>query len=72
VKNEVGLLHRVKGEQNILPTVKRGKANWIGRILCRNYLLKHVIEGKIEGMGRRGKYESSYWLTLRETEDTGI
>jgi len=29
------------------------KANWIGHILSRNCLLKHVIEGKIEVMGRR-------------------
>ena len=27
----------------------RKKANWIGRILRRNCLLKHVIEEKIEG-----------------------
>jgi len=24
-------------------------ANWIGHILCRNCLITHVIEGKIEG-----------------------
>ena len=38
--------------------MKRRKANWIGHILRRNCLLKHVVEGKIEGrievMGRRG------------------
>jgi hypothetical protein len=28
---------------------KLGKANWIVHILRRNCLLKHVIEGKIEG-----------------------
>jgi hypothetical protein len=37
-------------------TIKRRKANWTGHILCRNCLLKHIIEGKIEGriemMGR--------------------
>jgi hypothetical protein len=35
------------------------KANWIGHILHRNCLLKHVIEGKTEGRievtGRRCK-----------------
>jgi hypothetical protein len=51
VKNEE-VLHRVKEERNILHTVKRRKANWMGYILCRNCLLKHVIEGKIEGTGR--------------------
>jgi len=30
-------------------TLKRRKVNWIGHILLRNCLLKHVIEGKIEG-----------------------
>jgi len=34
---------------NILQTIKRRKANWIGHILLRNCLLKHVIEGKIRG-----------------------
>ena len=28
--------------------IKRRKTNWIGHILCRNCLLKHVIEWKIE------------------------
>jgi hypothetical protein len=47
VRNEV--LHRVKEERYILQTIKRRKANWIGHILRRNCLLKHIIEGKIEG-----------------------
>jgi hypothetical protein len=45
VKNEV--LHRVKDERNILRTIKRRKANWIGQILRRNCLPKYVIERKI-------------------------
>jgi len=52
----------VQGEMNILHTMCRRKANWIGHILRRNCLLKHVIEGKIEGRievavrrGRRNK-----------------
>jgi hypothetical protein len=47
VRNEEVLL-RVKVERNIMHTVKRRKANWIGDIECRNCLLKHVIEGKVE------------------------
>jgi len=43
------VLQRVKEERNILPRVKRRKANWFGDILRRNCVLKHVIEGKIEG-----------------------
>ena len=46
-RNEI--LHRVKEDRNILHTIKRGKFNWIGHILCRNCLQKHVIEVKIEG-----------------------
>jgi hypothetical protein len=47
VRNEE-LLRRAKEEGNILQTVERRKANWLGQILSRNCLLKHVIEGKIE------------------------
>jgi hypothetical protein len=58
VRNEE-LLHRVKEERNILDTIKRRKANWIGHILRRNCLLKHMIEGKLEGRiemtGRQGR-----------------
>jgi hypothetical protein len=43
------VLHGVKEDRNILHTIKRSKAKWIGHILRRNCLLKHVIEGKIEG-----------------------
>jgi hypothetical protein len=42
------ILKRVKAERNILPTIKRMKANWIGHIWCRNCLLKPIIKGKIE------------------------
>jgi len=56
VKNEV--LHKVKGERNVLRAIKRRKANWIGHILRRSCLLEHVSEGKVEGRiqatGRRG------------------
>jgi hypothetical protein len=42
------VLHRVKEERNILHTIKRRKANWIGHILHSNCLLKYIIEGMIE------------------------
>ena len=38
-----------------LHTVKRREANWIGHDLRENRLLKHAIEGKIQGMRRRGR-----------------
>jgi hypothetical protein len=41
--------HRVKEERNIVHTIRRMKANYIGHILRRNCFLGHVIEGKIEG-----------------------
>ena len=47
VRNEE-VLHEVMAERNITHTLKRKKGNWIGHVLPRNYLLKHVIEGKIE------------------------
>ena len=42
-------LQRAKEERNILNTIKRRKANWIGHNLRRNCLLQHIIEGKLEG-----------------------
>jgi hypothetical protein len=39
-----------------------------------DYLLKHIIEGKIQGMmqvtGDEEKDVSTYWTTLRKIEDT--
>jgi hypothetical protein len=47
VRNEV--LQRVNEERNILHAIKRRETNWLGHILPKNCLLKHVIECKIEG-----------------------
>ena len=64
--------HRVKEERNSLLTIKRRKANWICHILRRNCLLKHIIEGKVEGrieaVGRRGRRRKQL---LAELEDKG-
>jgi hypothetical protein len=53
------VLQRVEEEGNILQTMKVRKANWIAHILRGYCLLKHIIEGKIEGRievtGRRGR-----------------
>ena len=56
------MLHGAKEEKNILHSIKKRKANWIGHILCTICLLKHVNEGKIDVMrevtrrqGRRRK-----------------
>jgi hypothetical protein len=47
VRNEEVLL-RVKEQRNILHEISKRKANWIGHILRRNFLLQQVIEGKIK------------------------
>jgi hypothetical protein len=52
VKREV--LRRVKEKRKYLYRIQRIKDNWITHILGKNCSVKHVIEGKIEGMGRRG------------------
>jgi hypothetical protein len=46
-KDEV--FHGARKDRNIIQTIKIRKANWIGHILRRDCLLKHVIVGKIEG-----------------------
>jgi hypothetical protein len=43
------VLHRVQEERNILHTIKRRKALWVGHILRMNCLLKHIIEGTVKG-----------------------
>jgi hypothetical protein len=50
--NKEAVLHRVKKERNIVHTIRQRKANWIGYILSRNCLIKHIIEGKIRGTRR--------------------
>jgi hypothetical protein len=85
-KRNEEVLHRVKEERNIVHTIKRRKANWIGHILRRNCLLKHVIEGKleerIEVTGRRGrrrkqlledlKEKKRYWKLKEEALDRAL
>jgi hypothetical protein len=60
----------VKEERNIVHTVKRRKANWIGHILRTNCLLKHVIEGKLAGRiemtGRRVRRRKQLLGDLKE------
>jgi hypothetical protein len=69
VRNEE-VLHRVKEERNNLHTVKRRQAKWIGHILRRNCVLKHVIEEKLEGRiemtGRRGRRRKQLLDNLTE------
>ena len=48
IVREMKKYYRIKEERNILRTIKRRKANWIGHILHSKCLLNHVTEGKIE------------------------
>ena len=52
VTNEEVIEHT--GEmRTLLNNILRRKANWIGHILRRNFLLHDVIEGQMKGVGRR-------------------
>ena len=48
VRNEE-VLYRVKEERNIIHTIKRRKANWIGHNLRTSCVIKHITKGNIEG-----------------------
>jgi hypothetical protein len=66
----------VDEQRNIVHEIRKGKANWIGHILRRNYLLKQVIEGKIRERWKRQEdveeEVGSRWMTLRTGEDNLI
>ena len=67
------VLHRVKKGRTIPHAGKRRKSNWTGNTLCRNCLLKHVIEGKLEGKievtGRQGKRRKQLLDGLKDTRE---
>jgi hypothetical protein len=69
VRNEEVILI-VKKQRNILHEISKWKSNWIGHILRRNCLLRHVIEGKIKGgievTGRRGRRRRKLLDDLKE------
>ena len=68
------VLQRVKEERSVLHTIKGCKDNWIGLILRSYCLLKHVVEGNIEGRievaGRRRRKHKKLRITWRTKEDT--
>jgi hypothetical protein len=72
VKNDK-VLRRVEEVRNILQTTKRRKTKWIGHVLRRNCLLKHVIEGKaerrIEVAGRQERRRKQLLYDLKKRED---
>jgi len=48
VRNEEAL-QTVKGERNIVQTVKEKEVNWIGQVLRRNCHVRDVTTGKKKG-----------------------
>jgi hypothetical protein len=69
------VLQRVQKEKNILHTINRRKANWIGHILRGNCFIRHIISRKVRGKGTSGREDveedvSSNWMTLTNREDT--
>jgi len=51
---------------------KQVKENWIGHILRKHGLPKHVTEGKIEGTKHEEEeHVSSYWMNFRTAENAG-
>jgi hypothetical protein len=67
---------RVSEQRNILHEIRKRKANWIGHILRRNCLVKHVVEGKIKGRievtRRRGRRRKQLLDDLGTEEGTLI
>jgi hypothetical protein len=67
------VLHRANEQSNILLTVIRREANWIGHVLRRNCLINRIIKGKIEE-GVKGTEEeddvSSYRMSLKKREES--
>ena len=80
--HEKWYISKDQGGKNILHTTKWWKANWNGHILHRNCILKHVIQGKIEGQGRRGgrckqllddlMEMRRYWKLKEEAHDSSL
>lgn len=60
----------VKKERKVTRTVKKIKANWISHVLHRNWILKHVTAGKIEGSievtGRPARIHKQILYDLKE------
>ena len=69
------MINTVKEKRNILRTIKSRKNNWIGHILRRNCLLKHIIEGRMEGeievTGRQGRRCKQLFDDPKKREATG-
>jgi hypothetical protein len=61
----------IKGERNIVHTIKEGKAKCIRHILRRNNLQEKATEGKGEGKGRRRRRRKQLPDDLRKQKYVG-
>jgi hypothetical protein len=64
-------VYGVKAAANIVHKMKRRKTNWIGYMLRKNFLLKHITEEKIEWARRRGRMNKQSMDDLKK-KDTVI
>ena len=72
-------LERIDEKRKFLNNILRRKANWIGHIMKRNYLLHDTIGGhmtEMKGVGRRRtqllddlRNRRRYWELKEEAED---
>ena len=63
--------HRANEDSNIVQTIKRRKADWIGYNWRRNCLLTHFILGNIQGRVYEEGELSSYSMISRKREEIG-
>jgi hypothetical protein len=66
LKNE-DELPRAKDEQNIMHNMKRRNPNWIYKFWVETDS-EHIIEGKIESTGRRGRRRKKQLDDLKDTK----
>jgi hypothetical protein len=62
----IKVILRVKEQWNILHKIRKRKANWIGHVLRRKFLLQQVIEGKTKMIGGRGRRRRKLLDDLKE------
>ena len=73
------VLGRIGERRTLINNILRRKANWVGHIARRNYLLHDAIEGQmteVKGVGRRRtqllddlRNRRRYWELKEEAED---
>ena len=74
------VFERIGEKRTLVNNILRRKANWIGHILRRNFLLPDAIEGQmteVKGVGRRRRTQllddlrnsRRYWELKEEAED---